>query len=261
MSRKRTSLNKFTHLYPWQVASRLAGAQLTCRVLDELGIDMDTVRSEVDRIVSEYSPAVHSGRYHDGGWKAIGLIAHNGDPADDRLKLPLKKTRAFALAPYLESLFDGLAAKKLRVRLMELQPGKSILWHYDRGESIDGNRSVRFHMPIVTNEGVRCQISHEDVLWREGEIWYGDFSFPHRLFNGGENSRIHLVFDLTWDDFVLSLFPREFLQAKSRRMRIKGACQHMVDLYDISRLPSAQKFERIKRLIRNAVLTTPKAAT
>jgi hypothetical protein len=252
---------KFAHLYPWQIASRLAGAQLTCRVMDELGLDMDIVRSEVDGIVSKYAPAVHSGRYHSGGWKAIGLIAHEGDPSDDRLKFPLKKTPAFALAPYLESFFDGLAASKLRVRLMELQPGASILWHYDRGESIDGRSSVRFHLPIVTNDRVRCQISHQDISWREGEIWYGDFSFPHRLFNGGENSRVHLVFDLVWDDFVLSLFPREFLQAKKTRMRVKGACQLMVDTYDIPRLPRQQRLERIRKIFRSIVPREPRVAT
>ena len=67
------------------------------------------------------------------------------------------------------------------------------------------------------------QISHEDVVWKAGEIWYGDFAFPHRLYNAGTASRVHLVIDVAINDFVQSLFSPEFLAAKEKRLRVRQA--------------------------------------
>ena len=72
-----------------------------------------------------------------------GSIAHKGDPFEDRpLGAPYEKTPALELAPYMESIIDGFETDKKRVRLMELQPQKSIFWHYDKGETIDNGKTA-----------------------------------------------------------------------------------------------------------------------
>ena len=61
---------------------------------------------------------------------------------------PYEKTPALELAPYMESIIDGFETDKKRVRLMELQPQKSIFWHYDKGETIDNGKTARIHIPV-----------------------------------------------------------------------------------------------------------------
>jgi hypothetical protein len=232
----------------------MAGLQLSCRLMEDKVLDTDRLRSEVLRVVSEFGPVGHSrSDHHDGGWTAIGLVAHEGNPFEDRKKLPFAKTPALRLTPYIESILDEFGTGLGRVRLMQLQPGKSIYWHYDRHQSIDGAASVRLHVPVFTNEKVRVQLSHEDLAWRAGEIWYGNFSFPHRLHNGGQENRIHLVMDLDLNEAIRSLFPKSFLAQRSRRLQVKGAGQHMVDLYAVGRLPSGERLRGLRKVSRTII--------
>ena len=94
-------MNEFTHRYPWQVLTRLAGLSLTCRIDGGMALDAPRLKAEVTGILAEFSPRTHSSGelYHDGGWNAVGLIAHEGDPLDDRPRPPYKKTPAMARAP------------------------------------------------------------------------------------------------------------------------------------------------------------------
>jgi len=181
-------MSDFWHLYPWQVVSRSTGINLSCRLRSGDWIDADLLAAETKKVVTQFE-LVERGRYSDGGWSAIGLISHEGDPHELRW-LPGKyvKTPVLTLAPYLESIIDSFQCEKQRVRLMALQPGKNIYWHYDPTESIDADVNARLHIPIITNPNVQFQICHEDQIWRPGELWYGDFSFPHRLRNGGRGA-------------------------------------------------------------------------
>ena len=226
--------DKFWHSYPWQILSRWAGVKLECGL--GLHFDAQTLRKECERILAEYHPLEQHGDDHAGGWKAIGLISPDGDPFEDHnLKdRPHLKTPALKLAPYLESIIDGLDCETKRVRMMQLLPGERILWHCDSTETID-SLNARVHIPIVTNAGVHFQISHEDCRWEPGRLWYGDFSFPHRLHNAGGEPRIHVVLDLVINDFVRNLFPPEILAQAPQRKAIRGACQRMVWLHTLPR--------------------------
>jgi hypothetical protein len=222
-------MSEFRGLYPWQVVSRSMGLKLSCRLKPSNWIDIDLIAAETKKIITQYNLIAH-GRYCDGGWAAIGLISHEGDP-DQLLCLPGEyvKTPALTPAPYLESVIDSFKCEKQRVRLMALQPGTSIYWHYDFHESIDTEFNARLHIPIITNPGVKVQICHEDQIWLPGELWYADFSFPHRLCNKGQAERIHLVLDLKVNDYVTSLFPPSFLKQKKRRLRARRWCENAFD--------------------------------
>jgi hypothetical protein len=234
-------MESFSHLFPWQILSRMAGVNLTHRLYKDRTFDVAKLQAEVTRVIANFNPAGHSSSdaYHDGGWSTIGLVTHKGDPFEDRpLGSPYEKTPAIEHAPYIESIIDSFETDKKRVRLMELQPQKSIFWHYDKGETIDSGKTARIHIPIFTNEKVQVQLSHEDVVWKAGEVWYGDFAFPHRLYNAGTASRVHLVIDVAINDFVLSLFSPDFLAAKDRRIRVRRPCQRLAVAYQIARNPS-----------------------
>jgi hypothetical protein len=222
-------MSDFWHLNPWQVVSRSMGINLSCRLRACDWIDADRIVAETEKVVTQFGLLGHA-RSKVWQGSAIGLISHEGNPHELRW-LPGKyiKTPALTSAPYLESIIDSFQCDKQRVRLMALQPGKNIYWHYDRSESIDTSVNARLHIPIITNPGVQFQICHEDQVWRPGELWYGDFSFPHRLRNGGRAERIHLVMDFKVSDYVTSLFPPSFLEQKERRRRARSWCQNAFD--------------------------------
>ena len=222
--------SNFGHLFPWQLLSRFAGARMTCLLKSNL--DVIQLGNEAEKVIEEFKPVDQHGDDHAGGWKSISLISFGGDPFESKVvagKLPMK-TPALQLAPYMESVLDAFDYDKQRVRMMQLLPGETMLWHVDHTEAID-LAIARIHIPIVTNSDVKFQISHEDCRWLAGEVWYGDFSFPHRVHNGGSEGRIHLVMDVHVNDRLRDLFPPEYLDNRPNRGRVRAIISRMVDYY------------------------------
>src|SRR5438876_1146062 len=60
-------------------------------------------------------------------------------------------------------------------------------------------------------------VKHVDLARKPGEFWYGDFSLPHWVKNGSSIIRIHMVIDVEITDWVLTLFPREFIERVASR--------------------------------------------
>jgi len=223
----------YAHFYPWQLATKQLGVKLTHK-LDPV-YDVPKLQAECNRIIEEYSPANQFGDDHEGGWKAVCLVSSGGDPYEDRyLDGVFTKTPALNLAPYMESIIDGFPGQTARVRLMQLLPRENIFWHFDGSQSLD-QKDVRLHIPIVTNSEVRFQISHEDCRWRPGELWYGDFTFPHRLYNGGDSPRVHLVMDFAVNNEIKALFPRAIQDRVKTRRIIRKLCARLCQLYTAKR--------------------------
>ena len=60
---------------------------------------------------------------------------------------------------------------------------------------------VRFHVPVQTNpDGLRARGPALEM--QPGESWYLDFNLPHRVANGGDAPRVHLVIDCVVNDWV-----------------------------------------------------------
>jgi hypothetical protein len=70
------------------------------------------------------------------------------------------------------------------------------------------------HIPIVTHPDVIFVIDGQRVLWNPGELWYGDFSKVHSVKNDSPIVRVHMVIDVQINDFVLSLFPADFIERR-----------------------------------------------
>jgi hypothetical protein len=221
----------YTRAYPWQVLSRLAGLMLSFRL--PLTFDPRRLHEDTARVLEHFETASHFRQdHHDGGWSAIGLIAGAGDHRELRRQAAAsyQKTAAMAQAPYIETILDRLPYPKQRVRLMRLAKGANIFWHFDGKQHMDSGRA-RLHIPVATNPGVAFQISHESMRWGVGELWYGDFSFPHRLHNAGAEDRIHLVIDLTIDDSVHDMIPTRMAREAARRRRIRPWAQYLCGRY------------------------------
>lgn len=87
---------------------------------------------------------------------------------------------------------------------MRLQPGSIIREHRDHELGFkDGE--VRIHVPIITNPDVAFFVNGDRLPMNPGEVWYIDFSLPHRVRNRGTTDRVHLVIDCIVDDWMREL--------------------------------------------------------
>ena len=89
---------------------------------------------------------------------------------------------------YFNEVYNVLKKKfKLgRVRLLLKEPRSTLSWHKDP--------EPRLHIPIITNLG--CSMVIENVakhLPADGHVTITNNTKYHNFFNGGEQSRIHLV--------------------------------------------------------------------
>lgn len=219
------------HAYPWQLLTRALRLQLTARL--EQSFPADELRREFDAILEAYAPKQQFGQYHLGGWTGVALHAVDGDPLEDR-DIPgrsFAKTPALRLAPCMETIIDSFPCAKKRVRLLQLAPGRKVFWHRDFWHSVDSTQ-LRLHVPIVTNPDVRMQVSHDDCPWRPGELWYGDFTFPHRLQNGGDAARVHLVVDLVNEPAARALLPDTLNAQRARRIRARAWCNRLMTAWN-----------------------------
>jgi len=75
-----------------------------------------------------------------------------------------------------------------------LEPGAKIHAHRDlTGASI--NNRIRFHIPLITNKNVEFYVGKDKIHMKPGELWILDTSYKHSVFNGGDHSRAHIVFE------------------------------------------------------------------
>lgn len=89
---------------------------------------------------------------------------------------------------YFKEVYDTLSKhyKLGRVRILLKQPRSTLSWHRDP--------EPRLHIPIITNPG--CIMVIDNVakhMPADGHAWITNNTKYHNFFNGGEQSRIHLV--------------------------------------------------------------------
>jgi len=107
--------------------------------------------------------------------------------------IPINESKYTELVPefentYFKEVYKSLSKKfKLgRVRLLLKEPRSTLSWHKDP--------EPRLHIPIITNLG--CSMVIENVakhLPADGHVTITNNTKYHNFFNGGEQSRIHLV--------------------------------------------------------------------
>ena len=89
---------------------------------------------------------------------------------------------------YFKKVYDTLTKKfKLgRIRILLKEPRSTLSWHRDP--------EPRLHIPIITNPGSIMVIENvAKHLPADGSVWITNNTKYHNAFNGGEESRIHLV--------------------------------------------------------------------
>lgn len=202
--------------YPWQWPSAAAAVDLQwClpAVLDE-----ERLAADLRAVMRTYVPSLQDGPHHNGGWKRLGLICPDGDPHQAHL-LPGQVNRrspVLDLMPYVRDVLGDLPFPIWYAVLSSMEPGARVRWHRDYDRSLDGGKA-RFHIPIRTSPQARLEIGHQRCRWTPGRIWYGDFTFPHRVANDGPAPRVHIILDVAASDAVKAVCPPQFLDQTPRR--------------------------------------------
>lgn len=156
-----------------------------------LRFDADALAAEVGALAERLWQPHPSGL---PGNTALPLVAVDGDPArGDALTGVMRPTPALERCAYLRQVLGSLDVVLGRVRLMRLAPGAEVDPHVDTNHY--WNERVRVHVPITTNPSVQFFCADARVHMGAGECWIFDTWQLHRVANGSEQDRIHLVVD------------------------------------------------------------------
>ena len=168
------------------------------------------------KVLREVPKAPQPGPYHKGEWTGIALYSMGGKdsvfpsaPGMDQYQA----TESLHRTSYFKKIIDDLECPKEVVRLLFLPPDGHIKDHFDFHTNFQFGL-LRLHIPILTDPDVVFTIDGHRMDWKPGELWYGDFSRVHSVRNNSQIVRVHMVIDVQINDFVLSLFPVDFVERR-----------------------------------------------
>jgi quercetin dioxygenase-like cupin family protein len=110
-------------------------------------------------------------------------------------------TEILVASPALGAAVGAFECEKTSVRLLRLGPGASVREHTDYSLGYDDGE-VRFHVPVQTSPEAVFELEGRPIEMLPGESWYVDFNLRHRVANGADEPRIHLVIDCVVNDWV-----------------------------------------------------------
>jgi Aspartyl/Asparaginyl beta-hydroxylase. len=134
---------------------------------------------------------------------ALPLISVDGDPDSDAVAGPMRATPYLSQCPYLMQVMSHLGAVWGRARLMKLVGQAEVSPHFDM--NYYWRERMRVHVPIVTRPTVRFVCGDAEVNMAAGECWIFDTWRTHRVINGADDERIHLVADTVGSSALWSL--------------------------------------------------------
>jgi hypothetical protein len=177
--------------------------------------DVELLRRDLEALC-EVQRAAQPGPYHKGEWTGIALHSMGGKQsvfpsaaATDHYQ----ETEELQRAPYFKQILSDLKCPKEVVRILFLPPEGHIKDHFDFHTSFQFGL-LRLHIPIVTHSDVVFIIDGQRMSWDAGELWYGDFSKVHSVKNNSPIVRVHMVIDVQINDFILGLFPPDFVERR-----------------------------------------------
>ncbi|MCG8669215.1 MAG: aspartyl/asparaginyl beta-hydroxylase domain-containing protein [Pseudomonadales bacterium] len=183
--------------------------------------DPARLKQDLDTAVTSFKSAAQSGGYHDGSWTGISLRSVNGSYKSTFAitSASVSDTEVLNHCPYFKEILSSFPFPIGVARLLFLPPGKRIGEHKDQG--LGWNRGViRLHIPIVTHPDVIFNIDGENVQWKPGEFWFGDFCKPHHLHNKSNVTRVHLVIDAMVSDATFDYFSPEISSAIKEKYQV-----------------------------------------
>lgn len=184
--------------WPWQIVTNFLSLNFTYKL--DFQCDENVILKEYNQWIKNNQLAKHPDIDNTGGWDVISLYSEDGKSLSvsknsDKDTVPTEIIKDF---PYTNSVIKDLLskfnAKPSRIRFSTLRKLKKITWHRDWDESLD-HGNCRLHIPITVNDKCYGNMCHQECRWQPGELWYGDYSFPHQVVNLGDQDRLHIILD------------------------------------------------------------------
>jgi len=180
--------------------------------------DAAALKADLERIPPGEWVRHFNTRDYEGEWKGVALRSTTGRSnqlftfAQD--KTEAKDTPVLEQCPYFRRVLSAFECPTHAARLLSLGPGSKILEHRDH--DLDGEDGLfRTHVPVVTDGRVEFFVDGRRLEMAEGEAWCIDFSLPHRVDNGSDKARVHLVIDCRVNEWLGGLLP--FVGARGAR--------------------------------------------
>lgn len=126
------------------------------------------------------------------GNEAVRLVSPGGRETDD-LHGEMAPTANLLACPYVMEVMGAIGGVWGRSRFMGLGAGGEVPRHLDT--HYYWRTHWRIHIPVITNPKVTFTCGPETVHMGEGECWLFDSFRWHRVENGGDEQRVHLVLD------------------------------------------------------------------
>lgn len=190
-------------------------------------VDVVRLRAEID--------ALPAGTWSSGAAREIthrdaGSLFLRGYPPKEGAK-PIEDRPVLDSLPYAREIIETrLGAMPLRCLLARLAAGSVVPQHIDQGDYFD--RTIRIHVPVVTNAQVWMVCARLCYQMAPGEVWALNNSTRHAVWNADpERTRTHLICDFLPSPALLDLL--------GRGERDLG--RHVADVDDKIRLETAQR--------------------
>jgi hypothetical protein len=126
------------------------------------------------------------------GNSSIPLISLNGE-MNDAFNGPMRQTQHLQSSPYIQQVLAAIGEVYGRSRLMGLAGGCTVPEHRDI--NYHWYNRVRIHIPVISNPDVLFYCGDQHVHMGAGETWIFDSWKAHRVENGSDMNRVHLVID------------------------------------------------------------------
>ena len=103
---------------------------------------------------------------------------------------------------YLQEIFAEFQTEITSIRLMRLEGGAELKEHTDPTLDAVHREIVRLTLPVFSNDEVTFLLNGTEVPMKPGELWYMKLSERHSVHHNGENERINMSIDVTWNDWL-----------------------------------------------------------
>lgn len=206
----------------------LGGLSMTKMI--DVPVDVPALQQDVSNLVNLFG-AGSPHYWAKEGWSLLPLVGCEGSvesqlPCYNQEYQPkpqyptehgvYKPTSVWEKSMYIRPLLEPLQDALQRVRISNLLPGKTVHWHRDREipfrldiplklrSFMQFDHGVcRVHLIVNNPPTAHLRLGPDTVHAKPGNIFCGDFTMPHTLWNSGHEMRTSILVDVLMDESVL----------------------------------------------------------
>lgn len=169
--------------FPWLDAVEAVTDDIRSELLDVLRDEaafVPYVQGRTNRPVQKYD-----GMLDNPSWSAFFLWKDGAIVSENAARCP-RTLEALAGAP-----LDRIRGRTPSVLFSLLRPGARIPPHHGMI-----NTRLICHLPLIVPPGCGFRVGNDTRQWEEGRAWLFDDTIEHEAWNGGDQARVILLFDV-----------------------------------------------------------------